>query len=703
MNRIKELYDWLDNRTGIKDHLREALFEKVPGGSRWRYVWGSTLTFTLMIQFITGIFLWMGYAPSGQTAWESVYYIEQMTGGHFLRGLHHWTAQVMTILLVLHLMQVMIDGAYKAPREVNFWFGIILLLLVLGLSLTGYLLPWDQKGYWATKVATDIMGSTPLIGDWLKQVVLGGSDYGHHTLTRFFALHAGILPISVIALTVGHIYLFRRHGIKDKKPHKGEGEFFWPEQVLKDAVACLAVLATILVLHFSFDGAALDPPADPSSNYPARPDWYFLFLFQFLKYFPGHWEVLGAIILPGIVMTIVFLMPIIGKTERGHKFNLGLLFGILVFAGVLTYMAVNSDNNNLTYLNSKRQAHREAELIKDLAAKGIPPDGALSLLQGPKLFSQHCASCHSYDGHDGLRNMDEIVRVGFESTKLGKPPAKAPKNSVEAVLKLMAGEVDMTVDELMDWNEEDAVLILLKPDGKKVASYKKQVEEFAAKEKVSPVQLLKQNKLKMDELKDGDVLRVIRKLDIQSVSLGDKILRPIKREISAPDLKEFASRKYLTQMLHPERFNSDKFFGKTAHAKKSKMQGFLEDEFDGIDEDKDLRADMDKIIKAISAEAKLPAQAAADEYDKADIQAGRELFEEIGCIECHALSGWNPDDYSAPDLTGYGSREWMLGIVHDPAHERFYGKKNDRMPAFGKDEKLTRRQMERIVDWLRGE
>ena len=582
MNRIKQLYEWLDHRTGLKDHIHEALFESVPGGSRWRYVWGSTLTFTLMIQFITGIFLWLGYSPSGQTAWESVYYIqEHMTGGHFLRGLHHWTAQVMTVLLILHLLQVVIDGAYKAPREINFWFGIILLQLVLGLSLTGYLLPWDQKGYWATKVATDIMGSTPLIGEQLKQIVLGGSDYGHHTLTRFFALHAGILPLGVIGLTAAHIYLFRRHGLTAKKPHKGPDEFFWPEQVLKDVVACLAVLVTILVLHFTFNGAHLDPPADPSTSYPARPDWYFLFLFQFLKYFPGHWEVLGAIVLPGIVMTLIFLMPIIGRSEKGHKFNIGLLFGVLAFAGILTYMAVNSDRNNETYQASKNQAAREAKIVKAMAANGIPPEGALALLQGPKLFAQHCASCHTYGGENGIGNKVE--------------------------------------------------------------------------------------------------------------------------DSSASDLKGFASREYLTELLHPKRFGSDKFFGKTAHAKKSKMQDFLEDEFDGIDSDESLRANMDKLIKTISAEAKLPSQAAADASDKVAIRAGHQLFEEIGCVDCHALGGWNADDYSAPDLTGYGSRDWMLGILYDPSHDRFYGKKNDRMPAFGKDEKLTRRQMERIVDWLRGE
>src|SRR5947199_791391 len=125
---FKGLIDWADHRTGCRKLAHEALFENVPGGARWRYVWGSTLTFALAVQFITGIFLWMAYSPSSQTAWESVYYIQdQMRGGWLLRGLHHYMAQAMTVLLVLHLMQVVIDGAYKAPREVNFLFGLVLL------------------------------------------------------------------------------------------------------------------------------------------------------------------------------------------------------------------------------------------------------------------------------------------------------------------------------------------------------------------------------------------------------------------------------------------------------------------------------------------------------------------------------------------------------------------------------------------------
>src|SRR5258707_8249216 len=137
---MKSVVAWLDNRTGYKKIVHEALFENVPGGARWRYVWGSTLTFTLAVQFITGIFLWMAYSPSSHTAWESVYYIQhEMAGGWLLRGIHHFTAQAMNVLLVLDLIQVLIGGAYKAPREENYWFGFFLLLVLRALSLPGYL------------------------------------------------------------------------------------------------------------------------------------------------------------------------------------------------------------------------------------------------------------------------------------------------------------------------------------------------------------------------------------------------------------------------------------------------------------------------------------------------------------------------------------------------------------------------------------
>ena len=593
---MKRVLDWLDQRTGCRKIWREALYENVPGGARWRYVWGSTLTFALAIQFITGVFLWMGYSPSSQTAWESVFYIQDvMKGGWLLRGLHHYTAHVMIILLVLHLMQVVIDGAYKAPREVNFWFGLILLQLVLALSLTGYLLPWDQKGYWATKVATSLLAAVPVVGASLQKLVIGGPDYGHHTLTRFFALHAGIIPGLIVVLLVGHIYLFRRHGLTAKEPKRKPDAAFWPDQVLRDAVACLAVLAAVLFLilrHRLFSssgplGADLGAPADPSENFSAaRPDWYFLFLFQFLKFFPGESEIWGAFIIPGLVMGVIFLMPLIGRWKLGHRFNLGLLCSLLAGCALLTYLAVAEDRSKPEYLAAVRSAQRDAERVRTLAnaPSGIPTSGAVTLLridpltQGPKLFAQKCASCHRYDGHDGTG----IV----------------PK-------------------------------------------------------------------------------------DLQSAS----------------DLKGFATREWLAGLLDPEKITSTNYFGATSHAGGRMVKFVKKDVASYTDEEK---ATLQKILAAVSAEAQLKSQRALDQRDSAIIEEGRKFIQsESRCIDCHQFHK-KDEDATGPDLTGYGSREWLISFMSNAAHERFYGKRNDRMPAFGEDQILSPQAIELIADWLRG-
>ncbi len=314
---MTDLLDWLDDRTGYRALLRGALYERIPGGARWRYVWGSTLTFAIFVQFVTGIVLWAAYSANAQGAWESVYFIQnEMLGGWVVRGIHHFMAQATIVLLVLHLMQIMIDGAYRAPREVNFWFGLALLFVVLGLSLTGYLLPWDQKGYWATKVATSIASMAPFVGPQLQQLLIGGAEYGHLTLTRFFALHAGVLPAALVGLIVGHVYLFRRHGVtvpQELRNDRPDGNF-WPDQLLRDGVASLAVMAAVLALVVWTGGAHLGAPADPTEPYSAaRPEWYFLFLFQWLKYFPAGWEVVGAHVIPALLVGLVALMPLIGR------------------------------------------------------------------------------------------------------------------------------------------------------------------------------------------------------------------------------------------------------------------------------------------------------------------------------------------------------------------------------------------------------
>lgn len=641
---MKRLLQWLDDRTGLKKITEEALYENVPGGSRWRYVWGSTLTFALFVQFVTGVFLWMAYSPSSQTAWESVYYIQhEMAGGWLLRGLHHFMAQAMIVLLVLHLMQVLIDGAYKAPREVNFWTGLLLLKLVLALSLTGYLLPWDQKGFWATKVTTNIVGITPGIGPALQKLIVGGVDYGHHTLTRFFALHAGVLPGLVIALIVGHIYLFRRHGVTAKKPLRRADAAFWPDQVLKDVVACLAVLAVVLFFVLQprlFSpvaalGAELGAPADASEPYSAaRPEWYFLFLFQFLKYFPGESEVWGAIVIPGMVMSVIFLMPFLGHWRLGHRFNVGLVCAVLIGAGLLTFLASSQDRADAEFRLAVRQAGEQAERIVELAqAKGIPPTGALELLrsdplsQGPKLFAKHCASCHRFDGHDG--------RGGL------------PTESHE----VKAGETLATIAAVYDLPEP--------------------------------------------------ALRALNGIAVGAagVSAGRRLTVPAKP--TASDLKNFASREWLTGLLDPARVASTHYFGGTKFAD-GKMARFVKrDVSDFSDAEK---TSLRKVVLALSAEAELPSQADLERRDTAAIQEGRTLLDsaEMRCTECHSFRAPN-DEATAPDLTGYGSREWLVGMISNPTHDRFYRTRNDRMPSFGERNRLAVAEIEMIANWLRGE
>ena len=426
---MKALITWLDDRTGFKDLMNEALYERVPGGARWRYVWGSTLVFTFVLQVITGFMLWSAYSPSTRTAWESVYYIQhELTLGYLIRGIHHFAAQAMVVLMAIHLVQVVIDGAYKAPREVNFWLGIVLLKIVLGLSLTGYLLPWDQKGYYATQVTTNIMGATPAAGAEVQTLAQGGTQYGHLTLTRFFAMHAGILPALLVGFLALHIYVFRRHGLTVHDENHAPETNFWPDQVLKDAVACLAVLAVVLLLAL-FKGAELNAPADPSVKFDAaRPEWYFLFLFRFLRFHAVESLGLtfGAIIVPGIIMGVIAAMPLTHKFfgEAGHKFNKGFIWFMGAAIVVLTAMAFFEDAHDEDHQAALAEAHRDGHRAVELAAgpDRIPVDGAVELLRqdpftrGPRLFKDHCSSCHRYNGHDGRGSLvkdkiDDVVTV----------------------------------------------------------------------------------------------------------------------------------------------------------------------------------------------------------------------------------------------------------------------------------------------------
>ena len=312
---------FLEERTGWKRLKEVLLLEPLPGGARWAAAFGSLLLFAFLVQLVTGILLAMNYAPSEKTAWPSVNYIqEEVPLGAFIRAAHHWGSSAMVILLLAHLVQVFVWGAYKRPRELTWMVGVLLLVCTLGLAFTGYLLPWDQKAYWATKVGLGIVSMVPGVGDGLRDLLQGGSQIGNLTLTRFFALHGFVLPGSIVLLVVVHLYLFRKHGVTPPWWHsaaqlEAQQEPFWPKQALKDGAFAVAFLLGLGVWAY-YRPAPLEAPADPSQPYEARPEWYFMFLFQILRYFHGPYEVVGTFVLPTAFFLILFFWPFLDRSPH---------------------------------------------------------------------------------------------------------------------------------------------------------------------------------------------------------------------------------------------------------------------------------------------------------------------------------------------------------------------------------------------------
>ena len=230
MGPLRRFADWLDSRTGFRAGRSHLLDERLPAGTGWWFVTGSILLFLLGVQLISGVVLTMYYVPSPEHAYDSVRYItDQLPLGRIVRGLHFFGASFIVIAAVIHMLRVVLFGSYKKPREVTWMTGVVLLLLILGFALTGYLLPWDQKAYWATTVTINIARSTPFFGEQVANVMRGGGDLGALTLLRWYSAHVFLLPAALIGFVVAHVYLMRRHGISGPlKTVPGEGQGVLP-------------------------------------------------------------------------------------------------------------------------------------------------------------------------------------------------------------------------------------------------------------------------------------------------------------------------------------------------------------------------------------------------------------------------------------------------------------------------------------------
>jgi quinol-cytochrome oxidoreductase complex cytochrome b subunit len=216
-----KLGNWLDERLGWRQVWSAIFLRKIPRVN-WLYTLGSAALFVAVNQIITGILLTIYYVPTPDHAYDSVMYITtQVPMGWLIRGLHHWGASAMVIITILHMLRVILYGGYKYPREVTWFTGVILLIVVIGFGFSGYLLPWDQKAYWATTVGTRIAGIAPIVGDWILRIMRGGEELSAVTLARFFGGHVWVLPAILLLLMGFHLYLVIRNGIS-AVPKRGE-------------------------------------------------------------------------------------------------------------------------------------------------------------------------------------------------------------------------------------------------------------------------------------------------------------------------------------------------------------------------------------------------------------------------------------------------------------------------------------------------
>ena len=381
MSRASRIADWLDARTGFRSARRVLLDEELPAGTGWFFTLGSVLLALLAVQLLTGAFLTLYYAPTPDHAYDSVRYIVSAAPGRIVRGLHHYGASFLVVCVVLHLLRVVAFGSYKSPREATWLSGLALLGLILAFSLTGYLLPWDQRAYWATVVTINISKLTPGAGEFVSGVLQGGSSIGALTLTRWYSAHVIFLPAALIALVGLHLVLMRVQGISGPvRTRPGAPVTFYPWQAARD-MAVISVVLTALAI-FAWNGApALESPADPAdATYVPRPEWYFLGLFQLLKYFPGKWEVVGAMIVPGVAAAFLALLPWLDRGPSRHpRQRVAILF--VVALGVLGVVALTA----LGWRDSPASAGvRDAWTLREI---------------GGRLLVQRsgCAKCHAPD------------------------------------------------------------------------------------------------------------------------------------------------------------------------------------------------------------------------------------------------------------------------------------------------------------------
>ncbi|MEJ7599711.1 MAG: cytochrome b N-terminal domain-containing protein [Kofleriaceae bacterium] len=385
----------------------EASSSLIEGGASFAYVFGAVLAFLLVVEAATGLALAAFYSPSATDAWASVAYIQDRASwGWVVRGVHHHGGAAIVVVAGLHLVQTAVAGAYRRPRELVWWLGVLLLVLVLAWAVTGYVLRWDQAGFWANRVEMQIASGTPLVGQQVREVAIGGNEYGNLTLTRFYALHVILLPAIVTLVTVFHVRLARRHGPTPLRARPASPR--WPDQALRNAIAMAIVFAILLGYVVSQHGADLAAPADASRAYDARPLWYLRWLFELRTLTNSE---LVALVAPAVVGGFLVGLPLLDtgpdRAPRRRLVWLAACAGLFAVIGALTVMSLARDAGDDALAKRRVEADQLATRARMLAREnGVPVTGAHDIYAtaphytARAIYTERCANCHDAESKE---------------------------------------------------------------------------------------------------------------------------------------------------------------------------------------------------------------------------------------------------------------------------------------------------------------
>ena len=417
MRRLKQTYDWLEQRLQLEGPVKDAILHPVPKNTAsWWYVFGSAAFTLLILQIITGILLAIVYVPSGADAWSSLQILNhQLPLGWFLRAMHGWGSNFMVAVVLIHMCQVFLFGAYKFPRELTWILGVFMLLMTLGMAFTGQVLRFDQDAYWGLGIGASIVSRVPLIGGPAVKLMLGGPIIAGATLTRFFALHVFVIPGVLLLFTALHVWMVLKLGINDwpmpgrpvnRKTYIQEyhhlshtdGIPFVPGAFWKDLIFSAAILAAVAVCAAVFGPYGPSGQPDPSiiQTVP-KPDFFFLWLYAVLSYLPADLETPFLLTAPILGIAVLLALPFYaGEGEKSwHRRPVAVLVLALVAVswGTFTHLATYTPWSPV--MNGWSGDPVPVNMVHNLS----PLER-----QGAAVFqAKQCRNCHALGGEGGQR------------------------------------------------------------------------------------------------------------------------------------------------------------------------------------------------------------------------------------------------------------------------------------------------------------